>query len=455
MKQVAIVRCARKHSLKNSHASGTTTTVDPNSSLTQIYLAGDLALQRSASLGWFSEDIWDASLGDQSINPLLHPSSEEPSVTENGIFIVTLWDLSGPSLFEHRTLPRSNQSPLGRRNRNLVWRLVIVEFFATSLNIYLGGKVVIGIGSSLIQMGAPVIIMELSHPKEQSPRWLISKHEMERAENVLIKFHGEGNLDSELVAFEYEEIKKAPIKEREQNITWKAFFSSIPNLKRIDLCFTTALFSQTSDNLLISKYLTQILRDTGIKADKDVILVNGIITLWQYIIALAVTLLFNKYMQRMLFIVGSGGVLVTFIMWTIAMQRYLEKNSLTAGRLVLASISIFQAFYTIAWANLFVIYPLEVITISYLWWVCESHWAREYRLKILPLLLHVGNHLPHCVLFLYGDVGPTLEELANLFEADTAKTNTFETREMDEGQTCAIAAAADNSEKQLSANNSN
>lgn len=36
---------------------------------------------------------------------------------------------------------------------------VLVEFFATSLNMYIGGKVVVGIGSSFIQMGAPGIFL--------------------------------------------------------------------------------------------------------------------------------------------------------------------------------------------------------------------------------------------------------------------------------------------------------
>lgn len=45
---------------------------------------------------------------------------------------------------------------------------VLVELFATSLNMYIGGKIVVGIGSSFIQMGAPVLVTELSHPKNGS-----------------------------------------------------------------------------------------------------------------------------------------------------------------------------------------------------------------------------------------------------------------------------------------------
>jgi MFS family permease len=145
-------------------------------------------------------------------------------------------------------------------------------------------------------------------------------------------------------------------------MTWKDFFSSVPNLKRIGLCFATAVFSQSSGNLLVSNYLTQILKDTGIEDDKDITLVNGMVTLWQYIVALTVTVLINRFKRRTFFLIGSGGVLVVFISWTIAAQQYLEHDSLAAGRVVLACIFLFQAFYTCAWTNLIVTYPLEIVT---------------------------------------------------------------------------------------------
>ncbi|POR36981.1 Lactose permease [Tolypocladium paradoxum] len=371
--------------------------------------------------------------------------------------------------------------------------------------------IVLGIGSSLIQMGAPVLVTELSHPKErvqvttfyntsivlgyvigawatygcfkipnqwswrlptliqivpsayqlcliffcpESPRWLIAKGKVEKAREILIKYHGECDPNSELVAFECAEIQQVIGKEAEQNITWKAFFSSIPNLKRIGLCFATAVFSQSSGNLLVSNYLTQILKDTGVKEDKDITLVNGMVTLWQYIVALGVTALIDRFKRRTLFLIGSGGVLVTFIVWTIAAQQYLERDSLAAGRVVLACIFIFQAFYTFAWTNLIVTYPLEVVTYqmrakTWAFVLLTIQVASIFGGYVNPVgLQNVGwkFYICYCVwvafvfvivyFFFVETAGPTLEELTYLFEGEEAKTHMIETaRKMEEEQT--------------------
>lgn len=372
---------------------------------------------------------------------------------------------------------------------------VLVEFFATSLNMYIGGKIVLGIGSSLIQMGAPVLVTELSHPKErvqvttfyntsivlgyvigawatygcfripgswswrlptliqiipstyqllliyfcpESPRWLVAKGHPEKAREILVKYHGECDVHSKLVDFEFREIVEALAKESEQNITWRDFFASKSNLKRIALCFATAVFSQSSGNLLVSNYLARILKETGI-SDKDTTLVNGMITLWQYIIAISVTLLIDRFKRRTFFLVGSGGVVVTFVVWTIAAQQYLEHGSVVAGRLVLACIFIFQAFYTFGWTNLVVTYPLEVVTYrmrakTWAFVLLTIQVASIFGGYVNPIALqNIGwkFYIYYCVwvtvifltvyFFFVETAGPTLEELANLFEGDGAR----------------------------------
>ncbi|KAH7041215.1 general substrate transporter [Microdochium trichocladiopsis] len=372
---------------------------------------------------------------------------------------------------------------------------VMVQFFATSLNMFIGGKIVLGIGSSLIQMGAPVLVTELSHPKErvqvttfyntsivlgyvvgawatygtaripnewswklptliqivpsayqltlvffcpESPRWLMAKGKSEEARAILVKYHGEGDIDSELVKYECVEIQQAIDKEAEENMTWKAFFSSKANLKRIGLCFATALFSQSSGNLLVSNYLTQILKDTGITEQKDVTLVNGMVTLWQYIIAITVTVLIDRFKRRTFFLVGSGGVLVVFIMWTISAKTYLD-GSLAAGRAVLVCIFLFQAFYTCAWTNLVVTYPLEIVTLqmrakAWAFVLLTIQVASIFGGYVNPVALEAISwrfYIYYCVwvafifvvvyFFFVETAGPSLEELTYLFEGHEVK----------------------------------
>ncbi|KAL1888283.1 hypothetical protein Sste5346_009675 [Sporothrix stenoceras] len=367
----------------------------------------------------------------------------------------------------------------------------LVELFATSLNMYIGGKIVLGVGSSIIQMGAPVLVTELSHPKErvrittfyntsivlgyvigawgtygcakingswawklptliqvipsayqfaliwfcpESPRWLVAHGKADKARAILIKYHGENDPNSPVVEAEMAEIEQALAAERENNLTWREFFQSRGNIHRLAICIAAAVFGQTSGNSLISSYLTEILKQTGITSEADITLVNGMVTVWQYIVCITVCFIVDKLKRRTFFLVGSGGCAVTFIAWTIAAQQYLDKGSLAGGRIVLACIFIFQFFYTFAWTNVSVTYMLEVTTYE----MRAKTWAMSLLVIQFASLFSsyvnpIGLQNIGWKFFIYYDVwvfiifiivyflfvetaGPSLEELTYLFD---------------------------------------
>lgn len=310
----------------------------------------------------------------------------------------------------------------------------VIQTCATSLNMYIGGKIVLGFGCSLVQMGAPVLVAELSHPKErvrvtsfyntsvllgyvvgawlafgcihmngpwqwkfptllqaapsvyqlsliffspESPRWLIAHDREDEALRILHKYHGDGDPNSKLVEVEYAEIKEALRLERENTASWKDMFASKANRRRLFIVTCVAIFAQSCGNLLISNFLPQILKDTGvsqslpttnptltshqIESTRDSTLINGMNTLWAWLLALGVAATFDKVRRRTFFLIGTGGGFLVFIVWTIASQQYVERGSLPAGRLVIACIFLFQGLYSLAWLNMVACYPIELV----------------------------------------------------------------------------------------------
>ena len=62
---------------------------------------------------------------------------------------------------------------LGRKWPTAIGAVIIIgsaimQTFSTSLNMFIGAKIILGFGTSVVQMGAPVLITELSHPKERA-----------------------------------------------------------------------------------------------------------------------------------------------------------------------------------------------------------------------------------------------------------------------------------------------
>jgi MFS family permease len=147
----------------------------------------------------------------------------------------------------------------------------MVQTFTTGGNAMLGGRLVVGLGASFQNIGGGPLVAEVAHPRnraqatalintcwyigsiiaawttfgalniasswswriccliqavpcalqlvglwfcEESPRWLISKGQDQKALGVLAKYHGNGDENDELVSFEFQEIREAIAAER-------------------------------------------------------------------------------------------------------------------------------------------------------------------------------------------------------------------------------------------------
>lgn len=208
----------------------------------------------------------------------------------------------------------------------------------------------------------------------ESPRWLISRDRHEEALAILARCHANGNANDELVQYEFTEIKETIALEAEYSKRGiSELWSTKGNRHRMLICICAGLFSQWSGNSLVSYYIGDILNQVGIEDQETQNLINGILMIWNMIVAGSMAFAVDKAGRRPLFLTSTLGMLISFIAWTIASKYAVENNSTPAGTAVVAMIFIYYTCYNLAWSGLLIGYTVEIR---------KSH---------PPLAKHLGN----------------------------------------------------------------
>lgn len=218
---------------------------------------------------------------------------------------------------------------------------------------------------SILQAAPACIMLSCIFFVPESPRWLISRGRNEEALQILARYHANGNINDELVKFEYAEIREALDAEAElvkQNFFQglKELFATKPNRHRMAICIAAGVFSQLSGNALVSYYINDILNQVGITDDEMKTIINGVLNIWNMIVATSMAFAVDKAGRRPLFLTSTAGMLLMFICWTIASKFAVEDFSKAAGSAVVAFIFLYYTFYNMAWSGLLVSYCVEI-----------------------------------------------------------------------------------------------
>lgn len=195
----------------------------------------------------------------------------------------------------------------------------------------------------------------------ESPRYLIAKGKHEKALNILAKAHAQGNEEDEVVRIEYREIQETIKLEQEfEGNGWTELWRTPGNRHRLVILISLGFFSQWSGNGLVSYYMTDVLNAAQITNTQTQLAINGILNIINALVAFIMCFFVDKLGRRPLFLVATGGMCLSFIVWTIT-ARYAADKIAAAANAEVAFIFLFYVFYNLAWSGLLVGYGVEIL----------------------------------------------------------------------------------------------
>ncbi|KAJ7845433.1 hexose transporter [Mycena olivaceomarginata] len=213
---------------------------------------------------------------------------------------------------------------------------------------------------SLLQLTPSLLQVAFIYFLPESPRWLISKGRGAKAMSILVKYHAEGDINSQFVKAECAQIERTlEIELETRKTSWKDFVSTAGMRKHLLIAAFLGLFTQWSGNGLTGYLLPPTLDQIGFHANRYKNLVNLALTCWSFVNTTAPALVATKFRRRTVFLTPSISMFLIFSGWTAASAQYAQTGSKPASKAVIAcGIFIHSPAYNLGYCSL--IYPYLV-----------------------------------------------------------------------------------------------
>ncbi|OAQ69242.1 MFS sugar transporter [Pochonia chlamydosporia 170] len=219
---------------------------------------------------------------------------------------------------------------------------------------------------SLLQMVPSILQIGFVFLLPESPRWLVTKGRSAEAKDILVKYHAEGDENSEFVHAEMAQIEATIELEKESSKkSWLSLVQTAGMRRRTLISTFLGLFTQWSGNTLISYYLGDLLAMVGQTDSVFKQKINVAIACWSLVCGVTVSLLVNRFNRRTMYLTCTISLLVVYICWTVTMQQSIAaKNAgytnTAAGAATIFFIFAYSPCYNIGYNALTYTYLVEL-----------------------------------------------------------------------------------------------
>jgi len=215
-----------------------------------------------------------------------------------------------------------------------------------------------------LQMMFPGLVFVFAWLLPESPRWLYTRGQQERAKSILTKYHGNGNPESEWVRLQMWEYEAHLEMDGAEKRWWdyRALFRNRAAFYRIMVNCVVSLFGQWAGNGIVSYFLSGVLDTAGIH---DKVIQTDLFTVMnavQCILSFTGSCFVDKIGRRPLLIWANVGCALCWIGVTSAAGVQAHRGDKSSSAATVAMIYIFQAVYSFGWTPLQALYPVEVLS---------------------------------------------------------------------------------------------
>ena len=218
---------------------------------------------------------------------------------------------------------------------------------------------------TIIQCVPSLLVMAFVWLIPESPRWLYSHGQRDKAVAVLTRYHGNGNTDSAIVALEMAEIQESINIEIElSDKRWwdyRPLFNSRASRYRMWLVMLVTVFPQFIGGAVISYYLSTILEDIGITSSNQQLLLNALNTVFSFLAGIAGSFTVDKFGRRQLFLWGTFLTLLVYIPINVIAAEADGHVATGPGYAFIAMIFLYGIFFSFCWTPLQALYPAEIL----------------------------------------------------------------------------------------------